>query len=78
MVFSISCFTNSFKTFLFISFSNKSLNNLTVANASPLALCLSAIGIPKDRINFPKLYDGWSGIKFCANSTVQMVLDVKS
>ena len=60
------------------SFSKRILNNLTVANASPLARCLSAIGIPSARTNFPKLCEGCSGNNFCERATVQSVLASKS
>ena len=54
--FLLSKYLIEFCTISFLwSLSNNNLNNWTVASASPVALCLSLIGIPKDLHSFPKL-----------------------
>ena len=57
--------------------SNNNLNNFTVANASPLALCLCVSGIPSCFVNFPKLYEFMSKINFLDNSNVHKVFLLK-
>ena len=51
----------------FESFKSNILNSSTVANASPDALCLFEIGIPKLFTKFPSLYDLIPGISFFDN-----------
>ena len=49
---------------LFESFKIRSLNNSTVAIASPEALCLFVIGIPRLLTRFPSLYDFKFGMNY--------------
>ena len=72
----VSNFEGSFD-FLSKSLSSNSLNNFTVANASPLALCLCVRGIPNCLVSLPKLYEFTSKINFLDNSKVHKVFLLK-